>query len=41
MGWVVTAESGTGFALPLWVDDNEVWLATADPTLPSFKTETI
>lgn len=40
MGWVMKAEPGDGFALPLWIDDDEVWLATADATLPSFKTET-
>lgn len=40
MGWSIAAEPGDGFALPLWVDDKEVWLATADPKLPSFKSQT-
>lgn len=37
-GWKIDAEPGEAFALPLWADDKEVWLATADPKLPSFKT---
>jgi hypothetical protein len=36
-GWTIRADTGLGFALPLWVDEAEVWLATADPKLPSFK----
>jgi hypothetical protein len=34
MGWVVPADTGEVFSQPLWVDDNEVWLATGPASDP-------
>ncbi len=34
-GWTVTAEPGDQFVQPLWVDDDEVWLLTAEAGLTS------
>ncbi len=33
VGWTVTAEPGDPFVPPLWVDDDEVWLLTAEAGL--------
>jgi len=33
MSWSIAAEPGDAFITPVWVDDNEVWISTADLTL--------
>jgi hypothetical protein len=35
-GWTVAAEPGRPFVVPVWVDDNDVWLTTADGTLKGY-----
>jgi hypothetical protein len=37
-GWTIAAEAGQGFIKPVWVDDNEVWLATAPTNVNSWST---
>jgi hypothetical protein len=37
-GWTITAEPSQGFIEPIWVDDNEVWLATAPTNVNSWST---
>jgi hypothetical protein len=37
-GWMITAETNQGFIKPVWVDDNEVWLATAPTNVNSWST---
>ena len=34
--WTINVEPGDGFVTPLWVDDTEAWISTADITLPSW-----
>jgi hypothetical protein len=36
MGWLITAEPGDAFTQPLWVDDNEVWIAIGPASDPSW-----
>lgn len=38
MSWRVAAEPGRPFVWPVWVDDNEVWLTTADGSLKGYST---
>lgn len=33
-GWDFMAEAGDAFMRPLWVDDNEIWVAIADASKP-------
>ena len=33
-GWDFTVEAGDAFMRPLWVDDNEIWVAIADASKP-------
>jgi hypothetical protein len=33
MGWDIAPEPGEAFVRPLWVDDDEVWMATCDAKL--------
>jgi hypothetical protein len=37
MGWLVTAEAGDAFTEPLWVDDNEVWIAIGPGSDPNWQ----
>jgi hypothetical protein len=36
VGWLITAEAGDAFTQPLWVDDNEVWIAIGPASNPSW-----
>jgi hypothetical protein len=36
MGWTVAAEPGRPFVWPVWVDDDSVWVTTADGTLKGY-----
>jgi hypothetical protein len=36
-GWSISAEPGRPFVRPVWVDDSDVWLTTADGSLKNFQ----
>ncbi|MGH7434669.1 MAG: hypothetical protein ACRENE_03265, partial [Polyangiaceae bacterium] len=35
-GWILKAEPGDAFTVPLWVDDNEVWLGIGSASEPNW-----